>query len=49
MNDISLSDRFYFQWKNGPNYSLDENNTIATKISGGECSNCTILGDRILP
>ena len=38
-----------FNWKNGPNYSLSKNNNIATKISGGNCYNCNILGNIILP
>ena len=38
-----------FKWKNGPNYKLSQNNLIATKESGGNTWNCSILGDFILP
>ena len=49
INDISIIDHYYFKWKNGANYTLDENKLIATKISGGDTYNCTIIGDKILP
>ena len=38
-----------FNWKSGPNYSLSNNNNIATKINGGNSYNCNILGNIILP
>ena len=38
-----------FNWKSGPNYSLSNNNNIATKINGGNGYNCNILGNKILP
>ena len=38
-----------FVWKNGTNYKLSQNNLIATKESGGDDWNCSILGDCILP
>ena len=50
INDISITyDNFDFKWKNGPNYSLNENKLIATKTSGGADYNCIILGDETLP
>ena len=41
--------KFLFKWKSGRNYSLSNNNLIATKNNGGNAHNCYILGDIILP
>ena len=38
-----------FKWKTGPNYTLSNNDLIATKTNGGNKYNCNILGDIILP
>lgn len=38
-----------FKWKAGPNYSLSNNDLIATKTKGGQIHCCNILGDIILP
>ena len=38
-----------FKWKSGKNYSLSNNDLIATKTNGGSSFNCNILGDIILP
>ena len=38
-----------FKWKSGKNYSLSNNDLIATKTNGGSSLNCNILGDIILP
>ena len=38
-----------FKWKAGPNYSLSNNDLIATKTKGGQSHCCNILGDIILP
>ena len=46
---FSISQSFKFKWKSGPNYTLSNNDLIATKTSGGSAHNCNILGDIILP
>ena len=46
---FSISQSFKFKWKSGPNYTLSNNDLIATKTSGGSDHNCNILGDIILP
>ena len=43
------SNDFKFKFKSGINYSLNENQTIATKIKGGNAWNCTIIGDTEIP
>ena len=43
------SNDFKFKFKSGINYSLNENQTIATKIKGGNDWNCTIIGDTEIP
>ena len=44
-----ISSNKSFKWKSGPNYTLSNNNLIATKTKGGSAYNCNILGDIILP
>ena len=46
---IEVSDSFIFKFKPGENYSLSNNGLIATKTSGGDCWNCTIIGDKEIP
>ncbi len=43
------SNDYKFKFKTGINYSLNENQTIATKIKGGNDWNCTIIGDTEIP
>ena len=38
-----------FKWKKGPNYTLSNNDLIATKTSGGDNYNSNVLGDIIIP
>ena len=38
-----------FKFKTGQNYSLSNNGLIATKTSGGDYWNCTIIGDKEIP
>ena len=45
----NISCNILFKWKSGPNYTLSNNDLIATKIKGGSGYNCNILGDIILP
>ena len=40
---------FKFKFKNGMNYSVSENGLIATKNSGEDDWNCTIIGDKEIP
>lgn len=40
---------FKFKFKNGKNYTVSENGLIATKNSGGDDWNCTIIGDKQIP
>ena len=47
--ELNQIPKFSFKWKTGPNYSLSENNKIATKIRGEKIFNCNILGNIILP
>lgn len=46
---IKISEYITFKWKTGNNYSLSNDQKIATKISGGTDYNCNILGNIILP
>ncbi len=46
---IEVSDSFIFKFKPGKNYSLSNNGLIATKTSGGDIWNCTIIGDKEIP
>ena len=43
------NDYLQFRWRKGPNYTLTNNELIATKTNGGNDYNCNILGDIILP
>ena len=43
------SDYLEFKWKKGTNYTLTNNDLIATKTNGGNNYNCNILGDIVLP
>ena len=38
-----------FRFKPGTNYNLTNNGKVATKISGGDSWNCTIIGDKKIP
>ena len=40
---------YKFRFKEGVNYTLNNRGLIATKTSGGDCWNCTIIGDRQIP
>ena len=46
---IEVSDDFIFKFKPGKNYSVSNNGLIAKKTSGGDCWNCTIIGDKEIP
>ena len=43
------SEEYKFKFKEGLNYSLNENRTIATKNSGKNDWNCYIIGDKEIP
>ena len=43
------SDIFKFRFREGKNYTISDNGRIATKISGGNSWNCTIIGDKEIP
>ena len=47
----ALSDNsiYKFKFKEGINYTLSNNGLIATKTSGGNSWNCTIIGDKEIP
>ena len=47
----ALSDNsiYKFKFKEGINYTLSNNGLIATKTSGGDSWNCTIIGDKEIP
>ena len=38
-----------FKFREGPNYTLNNNGLIATKTSGGDNWNCTIMGNKEIP
>ncbi len=40
---------FYFKFKNGKNYTVSNNDLIATKNEGGDDWNCTIVGNKEIP
>ena len=40
---------FRFKFKNGQNYKVSKNGLMATKTSGGDTWNCTIIGDKQIP
>ena len=42
-------ENFKFKFKSGTNYTLSNNNLVATKTSGGDSWNCTIIGDKEIP
>lgn len=42
-------DYIFFKFKPGKNYTVSENGLIATKTNGGDCWNCTIIGDMEIP
>ena len=42
-------DIFNFKFKPGNNYILSNNGLIATKNNGGDCWNCTIVGNKEIP
>ena len=43
------SEAFKFRFREGKNYKLNDNGRIATKTSGGDRWNCTILGNKEIP
>ena len=43
------SSNLNFRFKEGKNYNLSKNNLIATKNSGGDSWNCTIVGNKEIP
>ena len=47
----ALSDNsiYKFKFKEGINYTLSNNGLIATKTSGGDSWNCSIIGDKKIP
>ena len=47
--DIYDNGNFEFKFKEGSNYTLNNNGLIATKTSGGDNWNCTILGNKKIP
>jgi len=47
--DIFDGEDFKFKFKEGSNYTLNNNGLIATKTNGGDGWNCTILGNRKIP
>ena len=47
--DIFGGEDFKFKFKEGSNYTLNNNGLIATKTNGGDGWNCTILGNRQIP
>ena len=49
LGTISDNGIYKFRFKEGVNYTLNNRGLIATKTSGGDCWNCTIIGDRQIP
>ena len=47
--DINEENKLLFKFKPGENYIVNENGHIATKTSGGNDWNCTIIGDKEIP
>ena len=43
------SDIFKFRFREGQNYTISDNGRIATKTSGENKWNCTIIGDKEIP
>ena len=46
---ISSDSNFKFKFKEGINYTLNNKRLIATKTSGGDSWNCTIIGNKEIP
>ena len=46
--DLLVEDKFIFKFRQGPNYSLNDNGLIATKENGNDF-NCTIIGEKPIP
>ena len=46
---VEKDNNFIFKFKPGKNYILSNNDLIATKNSGGDCWNCTIVGNKKIP
>ena len=46
---FEASDDLIFKFKPGENYSVSNNGLVATKTSGGDKWNCTIIGDKEIP
>ena len=46
---ISSDNNFKFKFKEGINYTLNNKRLIATKTSGGDSWNCTIIGNKEIP
>ena len=49
IGSINEYNKYKFRFQGGLNYTLDNNGLIATKTSGGDCWNCTIIGNKEIP